>query len=138
MGTGLAFAKRTDVSQLVTLDGTGDKFAFFAGTPTRITRVGFIQSIAATGTALVVKVDSDLHGASRGDGDVATITPAVAPAVNEGYYVELDEPFELKAGEGVIFEVTTAEDAGDGYMFVEHMPQPFVGTDVAKMHAVNS
>lgn len=136
MSTGLPLEKQTLYSGLVTLDATGDKLILCG--PCKITRFGFIQTTAATGTGLVLKCDSDLFGASRGDGDIGSVTPGVAPALNSGYYRELSTPYELKAGETATLEVTTAESAGDGHVFFEYIPSPFVGDAIENMTAKTS
>lgn len=124
MSTGGILEKKYFRSEQVTLDATGDKLTFYPGCPVDITGFGVVQTVAATGTGLVIKADSDLSGESRGDGDVGTLTPGVAPTVNTVYMNKLSDPVQLDAGEGVVLEVTTAQSAGDGVVFIEYIEHP--------------
>lgn len=124
MSTGLVLEKHYAQSEQVTLDATGDKFTFYPGQPVLVTGFGVVQTVAATGTGLILKADSDKFGAARGDGDIGSVTPGVAPTVNTVYFNKLAAEFELNAGEGVVLEVTTAQTAGDGVVFVEYIPRP--------------
>ena len=134
--TGNIMATTVAQTEQVTLDATGDKFVFFPGKPVDIVRWGFNVTVAVTGTGLVIAGDSQLKGAARGAGDVGTITAGAAVGLNDGMYTENvspgvtahpTEPFQLDAGEGVIFEVTGAATAGDGVVWVEYHERSFTG-----------
>ena len=131
------YPNRVAFSAQVALDATGDVFTFAPGKPVDIVRWGYTVNIVLGGTGLIIKADSQLVGASRGDGDAGTLTPAVATAVGLGAYTENvspgvtaspTTPFKLDAGEAVIFQVTTAAaTTGDGTIWVEYHERPFVG-----------
>jgi hypothetical protein len=130
------YPNRVASSAQVALDAAADVWEFFPGKPVDIVRWGYCVSVVLGNTALVINADSQLVGAARGDGDVGTLTPAVATAVGLGAYTENvspgvtaapTTPFKLDAGEGVIFQVATGASSGDGTIWVEYHERPFVG-----------
>ncbi len=131
------FPKRVAHSGTLVFTSTGDIYTFAPGVPVDIVRWGYTVNVVLGDNTLIIKADSQLVGASRGDGDVGTLTPAIATAVGKGAYTENvspgdtdfpTTPFELDAGESVIFEVTDlVASTGTGTMWVEYHERPFVG-----------
>lgn len=124
----------TQKSPLVALDSTADIFAFVAEGPIEVVRWGVVVTVALTTPAAVVAADS-VKLTVRGDGDAGTITTATSQAVGTGVYTETSspdvtahptQPFHLKGGEQLIFQVTTAAGAGDGILWIQYRNLSFV------------
>ena len=109
----------------IDVTSTGDKKTFVIPFPCTVLRVGFMVTTALSVTALVLEFDRrQLPGSDtgRGAGDVGIITaPAAAQAAGRTLYDDVQ--FDMKGGEEVVVETTTATTAGAGYPFLEIVPR---------------
>ena len=112
-------------STTIALDSTGDKKTFFIPFNCVVQRIGCTITTALTVTAVVIAFDRrPLPGSDtgRGDADVGTLTaPAAAQVVGRTLYDDVQ--VNLKGGEQVVVEVTTAASAGAGLPFLEITPR---------------
>lgn len=112
-------------STTVTVASTGDKKTFAIPFNCTVLRVGFIVTAAFTVTAAVIEFDRRPTPGSdtgRGAGDVGILTaPTAAQAIGRTLYDDVQ--VDLKGGEEVVVEVTTAATAGDGIPFLEIVPR---------------
>lgn len=130
------------------------KFAFAPGVPIDILRFGVIAKTAFSGTSGVVKLQktavlTDLSAAV----DIATLTLGTAIAANKGVYrdvvtavaqatgldgslvnVKPTGPGQINPGEAALLTLSTVQGtAGTGWVFIEYVELPFVGTRIANM-----
>lgn len=113
----------------IALTSTGDDWTVTAGMPFDVVAVGFLVTTAFSSTDdTVVKFDKrPTAGADtgRGDGDVAEMNIPTGTPAGKLWYVPLDPPVEINAGEQVVAEVTAAaSSAGSGIyvMYVQRRP----------------
>lgn len=123
---------QTVMSGSVDIGATADVFTWRPATPVEIIRIGVLGSADEAythGSGAIIAADvnsSDGDGTfTRGDGDGGTIT--VDSSFDEGLvnYHDLDSRVRLRPGDGLIFQVTQAADAGEAYIFVEYRKLPF-------------
>lgn len=120
----------TEISGQVALDSAADVYTFAPGRPVRIIRFGYIIDSATTTApeSLDLALDKRVTiGSNTGRLAGPSIAGAAGEAQGDGGYGNLDDQrIELDADEEVVFQVENAMTAGDGRVFCEYQPLPFV------------
>lgn len=94
--------------------------------PCKIKRFGCIViGTAGTTTAIVIKADGIIQGATRGNGDKGVCTaPSVTQSVGQMIYKDVN--VDLAIGDVVVLEITTAMGgSGAGVVFADTEPYGF-------------
>ena len=122
----------TYICAQVALDGTADVAVFTPGRPIVIRRFGYIWNSATTTAPETLDIDLDKRitiGSDTGrTAAQATIAGVAAQAIGDGAYVDLATELTVDADEEIVIQTTAGATAGDGYVFIEYQPLPFVGT----------
>lgn len=123
------------------IDSTGDKVFWTPGQPVTILRWGVITygTLTIDSGACDISLDHrPIAGAdtNRVEVSVMSLLDGDDDTVSQVFYHDMDPastvdpvpgPLKVLPGEQVVFEVTDAAGAGDGYFFVEYLCHPFVG-----------
>lgn len=117
--------KQTFMTATDDLAATGDATSVFRCTdPITVYEIGCYADTALVGTTGVVKADiSTPNGASfsRGDGDLGSYQVVANTSIGRVIRKRLSPPVDLKPGDKVTFEVTTAlGTSGTGFHFLTY------------------
>lgn len=109
------------------LSATGDKVTFTPVFPSEIVEFGVIITTVVVGTGMIFKCDKRVTAGTdtgRGDGDLGTLTPAIAAAVGTKQVSRPTNPGTVVPGQQAILELTTGATSGAGIGFITFREKP--------------
>lgn len=110
-----------------TLSATGDSLEFRPACPVRVSRWGYLVSVAVVHNSMAAELNLTTHdedGTATETAQDETLLLAANAVVGEILYVRPAEEIICRPGDFLQIEVTSAATSGAGFGFIEYQPLP--------------
>jgi hypothetical protein len=131
MSGSVPFARKTEVSGVLTISSGSAAFAIVPAQPIDVIRVGIVLTTATT--AAVTKLTLQRRPIAGTAANEVTLAEFNVPVAAAGtvHYFNLTARGAINPGEDVRMVSNNGSSAGAGHMFMEYLERPFVGERIA-------